>query len=148
MSVTKHLYSEEKIEEFVIAFTDGDCNHLASEIARRFPDKYEFVLSCYYEIVPDKFGNPFQETYWNHAMVRDIITGDIIDIEGIHNEDYFKHGKWKMGDLEMFVHTPEETTLSSEDIDIAIGHFPRMFPEVSIDDAIFYIQSQGWIIPG
>lgn len=106
MNTIENTNSSQKVKEFVVAFTDGDCNHLVSEIVRRFSQRYELVLSCYYELIPDKHGNPYYETYWNHGMVRDVLTGDIIDIEGVHDMEYFTCGKWKMGeDIDMYVHT-------------------------------------------
>lgn len=147
MNTIEHTNSLQKVKEFVVAFTDGDCNHLASEIVKRFPQRYDFVLSCYYDLISNKHGNPHYETYWNHAMVRDIITRDIIDIEGVHDIEYFTDGKWKMGeDITMYVHTIDETTLISHDIDIALGKSKRFYPQISVDEAILYMQNKGWII--
>lgn len=147
MNTIENTNSSQKVKEFVVAFTDGDCNHLASEIVRRFPQRYELVLSCYYELIPDKHGNPYYETYWNHAMVRDVLTGDIIDIEGVHDMEYFTCGKWKMGEnIDMYVHTIDETTLISHDIDIALGKSKRFYPQLSVDEAISYMQNKRWII--
>ena len=80
-------------------------------------------------------------------MVRDIITGDIIDIEGVHDIEYFTDGKWKMGeDITMYVHTIGETTLISQDIDIALGKSKRFYPQISVDEAIYYMQNKQWIV--
>ena len=65
-------------DKMITAFTCGDCNRLAGAIARAYPDTFEVVVNWRY------FENEPHESFWNHALVRNKVTGELVDIEGVY----------------------------------------------------------------
>lgn len=77
-------------DKMITTFTCGDCNRLAGAIARAYPDTFEVVVNWRY------FENEPHESFWNHALVRNKVTGELVDIEGVYAnaDDYAKRGQF------------------------------------------------------
>ena len=128
-------------DKMVTAFTCGDCNRLAGAIARAYPDTFEVVVNWRY------FENAPHESFWNHALVRNKITGELVDIEGVYAnaDDYANRGQF--GNEYMDIARPEETNYSAALQDDMRGEnddYPRVF-DFPVDVAVEYMRLQGWI---
>lgn len=132
--------TDEQVNAMVIAFTCGDCNVLAGAIERAYPETFEVVVNWRY------FENEPHESFWNHALVRNKVTGELVDIEGVYTnaDDYAARGQF--GSEYMEIALPEETNYSLELQEDMRGRndFEHLY-EFPVEVALDYMRLKGWI---
>lgn len=121
------MFDNDEIAQLEEAYTCGNCNFLAVEIARTYP-KYEVVVNALEHSVPQ---------VWNHALVRHTQTGELLDITGVYDSEQKFHARTIFGEPGYFITTPDETFTATPG--------DEMFDTVTVDEAISYMLEQGWI---
>ena len=121
------MFNNDEISQLEEAYTCGNCNFLAVEIARIYPN-YEVVVNALEHSTPQEY---------NHALVRHVHTGELLDITGVYSTEQKFRARTIFGEPGYSITTPDDTFTSTPG--------DETFNNVTVDQAISYMLEQGWI---